>query len=300
MANVTKNQQLYMKHSVFFLLFITLCACSKQAPKSTGSVEVSSKGGLFIIGGGNRGEVLMNRLIDEAQLREGGYAFILPMASELPDSAIIWSAESFENIGISNWVGFDFSSLERMTNEKMDSVKAARLIYIAGGDQKKFMEIVKDSPLEAAIHEAYEQGAVIAGTSAGAAIMSKLMITGNELRHPGYNSTFRNLEKNNLELDTGMAFISNAIIDQHFVKRSRYNRLITAVAEYPQLLGIGIDEETAIWVKQDSAEVIGQSQVITFKNTSETQVDSNGKIGLKNLELNVFLPGEKFFIGKND
>jgi cyanophycinase len=263
-------------------------------------VENKPKGSLFIIGGGSRGENMIQRLIDEANVQTTGYIYILPMASELGDSAIIWSSEQFIKAGIKGVYGFNFASREDMSEARMDSVLHAALIYVSGGDQRRFMNIVAQTPLESAMKTAYQNGTIIAGTSAGAAIMSKLMITGTELRHPEYYSTFRHLEKNNIELDTGMAFLNKIIIDQHFVKRSRYNRLISALAEFPDYLGIGIDESTAILIHEDSAEVVGESQVITFRNHGNSRFNEHAKIGMSNLELNIYLPGEKFYLGADD
>jgi len=245
-----------LKLILFFLAALVACSSEKEA-EIVEKPTSRNKGSLFIIGGGNRGAAMIDRLIDEAGVRNEGYVYILPMASSLADSAIIWSSEQFWDAGLSNVFGFNFHSREVMTPSRMDSVSNAPLIFISGGDQRRFMELVNGSPLEKALKKAHENGAVIAGTSAGAAVMSKLMVTGTELRHPDYYSTFRHLEKNNIELDTGMAFLDQVIIDQHFVRRSRYNRLISAMAEYPAYLGIGIDESTAILVKGDSAEVVG-------------------------------------------
>jgi cyanophycinase len=93
--------------------------------------------------------------------------------------------------------------------------------------------------------------------------------------------------------------VENAIIDQHFVKRSRHNRLISAVAEHPEILGIGIDESTAILVDKDTAEVVGVSQVLVFKNTNpKIDTSENGLLGTKGIVLDIYLPGEKFPLKK--
>ena len=158
------------------------------------------------------------------------------------------------------------------------------------------MSIVKDTEIEEAIHYAWKNGAMIAGTSAGAAVMSEKMITGNELKYPEYRSTFRVVESENIELSDGLGFITNAIIDQHFIWRSRYNRLFSAVIEHPDLAGIGIDESTAVIVHGNNYEVVGESQVIVFRNSGMSFVEQDGKLGAKNLTLDIYLPGEKFVI----
>jgi len=273
---------------------LAVTACSFHEEKNEDKQK--SKGALFVIGGGSRPASMISRLVDEAKLRDGGYAVVLPMSSGSPDSAIIWSSEQFYNQGLMNIVGFNFTNDRLPKQEWIDSLKKASLIYISGGNQSKFMEIVKDSPIFDAIHYAYNEGAIIAGTSAGAAVMSQLMITGNELRYPGYRSTFPVIESENLELSEGLGLITNAIIDQHFVWRSRHNRLLTAVLEYPEYACIGIDESTAILVRGNNAEVVGESQVLVYRNPKGSKRIANNKLGGKNIILDIYLPGDTFAV----
>ncbi len=254
------------------------------------------KGGLFIIGGGSRPATLVDRMIEESGLREEGYAVVLPMSSSMPDSAIIWSSEQFIEAGITTITGFNFLPGETPNPTKIDSLKNAALIYISGGDQNRFMSIVAGTEIEQAIHAAWENGALIAGTSAGAAVMSRQMITGNELRYPEYSATFRTIESENLELATGLGFLQSAIVDQHFIWRSRHNRLLTAIIENPELQGIGIDESTAILVRGNQAEVVGEAQVMVFTNPDHSFFEKNHKLGARNLKIDIYLSGEKFGI----
>jgi cyanophycinase len=285
-----------MKQVIAFFLIIIL-ASNMQLLAARERVQ---KGKLFIIGGGNRSDAMLNRMIDEALLREKGYVFILPMASESADSAIIWSGEQFVRNGIENVTGYNFRAGELPRKQLIDSLQNASLIYICGGDQARFMKSVAGSPVFDAIHTAFRNGAVIAGTSAGAAVMSKKMITGNELRYPQYNETFKCIEAGNIEYADGLGLIKTVIIDQHFVKRSRYNRLITSVLENPDLPGIGIDESTAILVCGNAAEVVGESQVIVFRNKSKSTKRKGNKMGANQIQLEMYLPGEKFSISKSN
>jgi len=285
-----------MKQFIVFLLIFFLSSNMQQLVAG----ERVPKGKLFIIGGGSRSDAMVNRLIDEASLKEKGYVFILPMASEAPDSAIILSGEQFIRNGIKKVTGFNFQAGKISDKQLLDSLQNASLIYICGGDQARFMKSVSGSPVFDAIHTAFRNGAVIAGTSAGAAVMSKKMITGNELRYPQYNETFKCIEGGNIEYADGLGLLKTAIIDQHFVKRSRYNRLITSVLENPDLPGIGIDESTAILVKGNTAEVVGESQVIVFRNKSKSNKRQANKIGANNIQLEIYLIGEKFSISKSN
>lgn len=274
--------------SVFFLASCNLFD-DRANEKHTGI-----RGSLFIIGGGSRPDNLVNRMIDEAGLREGGYVVILPMSSSVPDSAIVWASEQFLKNGISNVTGFNFLPEQNPPLQWIDSLKNASLIYISGGDQNRFMAVTGENEIENAIWSAFKNGAMIAGTSAGAAVMSELMITGDELRYPDYTSTFRTIESENIKLGRGLGLINTAIIDQHFVWRSRHNRLLTAIIEHPDLMGIGIDESTAILVRGSKAEVVGNSQVMVFRNPKKSQKEKNTKLGARNLTIDIYLPGEKF------
>lgn len=276
------------------LLFIISCSSSTSSPESKLPASSISpvKGKLFIIGGGKRPAPMIERLLQEAKLRDGGWGIILPMSSAEQDSSIYYAKIQFTEAGLQNVTGFEIHEAAKVRPAQLDSIRQAGMLYIAGGDQNRFMEIAGGTAVEDAIWEAYRNGAVIAGTSAGAAVMSEKMITGNELKHPDYSSTFRNIEAENIELSRGLGFLSTAIVDQHFVKRSRHNRLISAVIEHPQLLGIGIDEATAILVSGDSAEVVGDSQVLVFRNPSDSHEKQNGLLGAKNLQLDIYLPGQ--------
>lgn len=277
----------------FFLVVFSLVRCQPEVKKNGGSSEQSGK--LFIIGGGRRGDELVNRMITEAGLDTAGYAVILPMASSEPDSAIFYARKQFTEQAIKNVVGMHFPDQKAITPQKMDSLTNASLIYISGGDQRRFMDKVYDNAIEKAIRDAYQSGTVIAGTSAGAAVMSRLMITGDQRKHPRYESTFSALLHENIIIDKGLALLdSQIIIDQHFIQRSRYNRLITAIIEYPDHVGIGIDESTAILVENYSAEVVGEAQVVKIFNPQQQQNIKNGLLGAENLNLSIFLPGDKF------
>jgi len=278
---------------VLALLVVAAAACQGPGGRAT---DEQAAGALFIIGGGSRPADMVERMIEEAGLRDGGYVAILPMSSSLPDSAIIWSGEQFLDHGIAHVAGFNFLPGEEPREAWLDSLRQASLIYISGGDQNRFMDIVHESPIKEAIFDAYHRGALIAGTSAGAAVMSQKMITGDELRYPEYRPTFPVIESENLELKPGLGLLTTAIIDQHFVWRSRHNRLITAVLEYPELPGIGIDESTAILVRGNKAEVVGVSQVLVYRNLQSSQQTYNEKLGGHNLRLDIYLPNEIFYI----
>lgn len=277
-------------------LFVLVSLNSLFCITITYSQDINSTGKLFIIGGGSRSLSMVDRIVKESGLDKGGYGIVLPMSSIEPDSSVYYAKIQFTELGIKKIFGLQFVKDEKLTKSKLDSIKNAKLIYISGGDQSRFMDVVEGTDIEKAIHEAYQNGSLIGGTSAGAAVMSKIMITGNELKHPEYSSTFRNIEAENIETKTGLGLITKVIIDQHFVKRSRYNRLISAVIEFPNMIGIGIDESTAILVDGNNVEVVGESQVIVFKNPEHSSKRYNEKLGAHGIIMDIYLPGDSFIL----
>ncbi|MGC1391055.1 MAG: cyanophycinase [Bacteroidales bacterium] len=269
-------------------LLLTCCVTNQQ--------QVNSTGKLFIIGGGNRTDSMMNELIDLAAVRNEGYVYILPMASSDPDSAIIWAKEDFNVTRVKKVFGFNFLKGETPPKAQLDSLRNARLIFICGGDQSRFMSVVLNTPVMDALLQAYKNGSVIAGTSAGAAVMSKKMITGNQKKHPDSESGFVTIESDNIEITRGLGFLTDVIIDQHFIKRQRLNRLVAAAVENPEELCVGIDESTAIIVDGDIATVTGIHQVVVIKNTGKIKNVKDGLLGTEGLQLSVYLPGQKFKI----
>lgn len=276
--------------------FVAICVLigSMFCITTISAQDAQSKGKLVIIGGGSRPSAMVDRIIQESGIDQSGYGIILPMSSVEPDSAVYYARKQFVEKGLKNVFGLDFVKDEILTKSKVDSIRNAQMVYISGGDQNRFMDIVAGTDIERAIHDSYAKGNLIAGTSAGAAVMSKMMITGSELKHPEYTSTFRNIDADNIEIKTGLGMLTNVIIDQHFVKRSRYNRLISAVIEHPDMLGIGIDESTAILVSGTNAEIIGDSQVIVLRNTKGSKNIHDDKLGAHDMQLNIYLPGASF------
>jgi len=294
---------LYM--NVVILIFL-MSSCTTKQEILKPSEKETIKGKLFIIGGGKRSPSLMDSLIKASELTESSYIVVLPMASEEIDSACYYSTIQFRNMGCEKVYAMNFETLEDMTNERIDSLKGAKLIYISGGDQNKFMKIVLNTPVYSAIHQAYRHGAVIAGTSAGAAVMSEKMITGNRYKstksdsvlYENYTGEYTSIKAHSIEIAKGLGLVKSIIVDQHFIKRMRMNRLITSSLENPIETLIGIDESTAILISGNKVKVFGESQVIVLKhNTAETTVQ-NGLLGGRNLELNVYLPNEEFTINE--
>jgi cyanophycinase len=125
----------------------------------------------------------------------------------------------------------------------VEKLARATGVFISGGSQLKLGQYLVGTPVDQAIHDAYRRGAVIAGTSAGASILSRFMISlGDEGLTPRQRSS---------QLTAGLGLLENVIVDQHFDQRGRYGRLMSLVANSPNLLGMGIDENTAVEIRDE-------------------------------------------------
>jgi cyanophycinase len=287
---LTIQNQLQKGIQIALTLFFTFCFSLANAQKP--------KGKLFIIGGGNRSDQLMQHVVDLAQFKKTDYIVVLPMSSEEPDSAYIYFRDQFQKLATNPIVMLNFDKTTVQNPKLNDSLQKAKLIFISGGDQTRFMKVVANTPVFNSIHKAFQNGSIIAGTSAGAAVMSEKMITGNQKLEKEYSGTFDNIRFDNLETTPGLGLVTKAIIDQHFLRRSRYNRLISAMVEFPHLTGIGIDESTAIIVDGNTISVVGESEVIVMKNPKGIQkLKQNKLISMEKMEMSIYVAGQQFKIG---
>ena len=278
---------LYFKFVIGTLLFLSFGTLQAQ----------KLKGKLFIIGGGQRSDAMMTQLVSLSDLQKKDYIVVLPMSSEEPDSAYIYFKKQFEKLTPNPIIMLNFDKTTATNKVLNDSLQNAKLIFISGGDQSRFMNVVKNTPIYTAIHRAYENGSTIAGTSAGAAVMCEHMITGNQKLESKYSETFNNIRYDNLETTTGLGLVKNVIIDQHFLKRSRYNRLLSALVEFPTHIGIGVDESTALIVRNKKIEIVGESEVIVVKKPKGiAKSKKENLVSIKSLEMAIYTEGQKFKI----
>lgn len=254
------------------------------------------KGHCVIIGGGEKTVEIMQRIVELA----GGVdskIIVIPNASSYPEEAAISTKEQFIDIGCNNVDYIRFTKEDADKDSLVKKLSDANGIFFSGGDQSFLTRDMLGTKLLNKVFETYNKGGVIAGTSAGAAVMSTIMITGNELINKDSSDSFITIEKGNVEIKEGFGLIKSAFIDQHFIKRKRLNRTISVVLEHPDILGIGIDESTCIIVKPDDTfEVLGENQVIVFdaSNSNDIKADKNGNLGAENIMMHILLNGDKY------
>lgn len=202
------------------------------------------KGPLMIIGGAEdklRRRTILKEFITRAGGAEARIA-VLPTASSLGTEVTEVYDALFRREGAAEVVAIRPESREDAHDETL--VKAlddVTGIFMTGGNQLKLSAIVCGTPLGDAIVDAHERGILVAGTSAGASIQSSHM-----LAFGGPGSTPK---QRMTQMAAGLGLLDSAVIDQHFDQRNRYGRLLMIVAQSPQLLGIGVDEDTAAVVE---------------------------------------------------
>ncbi len=263
----------------------------------TSSLFGQNNGGhLFIIGGGSRPDFMMKKIIELAGGPDSKIV-VIPNASSEPIETAEYQINQFKELGAANttylFVQGDAASADT-TIEKLSGVTG---IFFSGGDQRRLTADLLNTLLLDKMKEIYKNGGVISGTSAGAAVMSEIMITGDEIIKPDEDESFTTIMKGNIAHTPGFGFVSEAIIDQHFIYRKRHNRLVSLVLENPKLLGIGIDESTAILVYPDRAfEVIGEYQVIIYDASEAQNISVNNKnfFSAENIKMHVLTSGGKF------
>lgn len=255
-----------------------------------------TKGYLFIIGGGDRPESMMRKFVDLAGQFGNGRIVIFPMASSSPAKAGPELAAEFKSLGAR---GAEYHILTRKQALKEDSARILDNVggvYFSGGDQSRQMDVLRNTPIHRRLLELYEAGCAIGGTSAGAAVMSEVMITGDERRKVKKGHEFETIEAGNIITVEGFGFLKTAIIDQHFATRKRHNRLISLMAEKPQLLGVGIDESTAIIVNPEGVfDVVGEKNVVIYDaSKAKIKIMPSLAIGLTGMTMDILLPGDRF------
>jgi cyanophycinase len=255
-----------------------------------------TKGYLFIIGGGPRPESMMKKFVKLADSFNSGKIIIFPMASSAPEEVGAEQAEQLKMYGAREVEYHILTREQALQAESTGILDDVGGVFFSGGVQSRLMDILIDTPIHSKLLEIYEKGAVIGGTSAGAAVMSEIMINGDEKREVKEGHEFETIQANNVVTGRGFGFIKTAIIDQHFVRRKRHNRLISLVAENPKLLGVGIDESTAIILMPDEIfEVVGEGNVIVYDAThAQIRISPSGLLSGFNLIMHILSLGDRF------
>jgi cyanophycinase len=194
---------------------------------------------------------------------------VMTAATSLPGEVGDNYIRVFERLGAEDVRVVDTQKPEDADNpDYLEAIEQATGIFFTGGEQARIISCLKDTKLDTAMHKRYSEGAIIGGTSAGAAMMPDMMIIeGDSETHPRVDV---------VAMGPGMGFLPGIVIDQHFAQRGRLGRLVAALLLQPAVLGFGIDENTAILVSADEFEVIGQGAVTVIDESEKLHDNMEG------------------------
>jgi len=211
-------------------------------------------GALLVIGGHEDKEGERVILKEVASRIGDGKLVIATVASHEPQGYFDAYKQAFAPLGVTNLAELYVNERDEARSQEAKAIlEDAAGIFFTGGDQLRISSRIGDTPIERLVRKLHARGGLVAGTSAGASVMSETML----VRGPSAESH----RIGDLHMAPGLGLIPNVIIDQHFAERGRIGRLLGAVAQNPRLLGIGIDEDTAIVIEQSKFRVLGSGAV---------------------------------------
>jgi cyanophycinase len=275
----------------------------KKAPKFLGMLKRHKAGksikekkvrkGTLIVIGGREDKFGEKKILKEIAHHVRRSKLVLAsLASDMPEE--VWQdyKKIFHDLGVKN---IDHLSVEThqdaLSREKVQILDKAKCVFFTGGDQVKITSKIGGTPVMNKINEIYKKGGIIAGTSAGAAIMGKIMLVGGE--------DGESHKVGNWMMAPGLGFVDNIIVDQHFAQRGRIGRLLGAVALNPGVIGVGIDEDTSIIIKDSSFKVLGTNAVYVIDgryvtSTNVSEADAENTMSMHNIRLHILASGQGF------
>ena len=246
------------------------------------SIVAADEGLLFIVGGGGTPDAVVGLAVRSA----GGptaRVVILPQASTREERGRS-SLEMFRDRQVLSTQIVELDDPEAARK----AIRNADLIWFPGGQQSLLMEELRSAGVDEEIRSRHRAGTVIGGTSAGAAVMSTDMIP----RMPEEQA----LRAKNTPVMPGLGLAPDLMVDQHFVRRSRMNRLLSAVVDNPGRIGIGIGERTAIVVQNHHFRVLGEGSVVVIdsRKAAITAVKAAELQQARHLQVHILRSGDEF------
>ena len=248
---------------------------------------------LIAVGGGEVTESneLFDEIVRHVNKASDPHLVVMTVATNEPESAADKYRSMFRS-HVKHTSVVDVSSRQDGFSEaSLKKVREADALFFTGGDQLNVTSLMGGSPLDKLVHERYNDGIVIVGTSAGAAMMSSWMIISGGSGNPPMVG--------GVDFAPGMELLHGTVVDTHFSQRARHGRLLTAVAHYPEALGIGLDERTGIVVRRNEFKVVGEGVVTVFDGCDMRHCDlpfreNKQPIGMFGVSIHVLPAAYKF------
>ncbi|WP_417429398.1 cyanophycinase [Halpernia sp.] len=242
---------------------------------------------------------ILRKIIDESKLKNDSVIEIVATASQIPQIVGPEYKKAFEFLGAKNVNILDIANREQANSDAIVArINCADVVMFTGGDQLRLTSILGGTRVHEALLQKYEnEDFLYAGTSAGAAAASETMI---------YQGTsHESLLKGEIKTTQGLGFIDDVIIDTHFVQRGRIGRLFQSVVNNPRTLGIGLGEDTGLFIYNETMTTIGSGLVIIvdgrfIKDTNLTNIELGQPISIDNLVVHVMSLNDSFDLKTKD
>lgn len=266
----------------------------RDAPLRPGEIPQLPRGSLLMIGGHEEADddpVILRAL---ARQVGGGRLVIATLATEHPDRLWKQYESLFRRLGVA-----DVAHLHLEDRQEAGELRALRIldaataILFTGGDQLRITSTLGDTPVFSRIFEIFLEGGIVAGTAAGASVLSETTLLGGGTEaSPRVNAA--------VQLGPGFGFARDVIIDHHFAHRGRIDRLLGVVAQNPRVLGLGIDAHTAVLLRPGrDFRVLGRGAVTVLDgqrvtSSSVTEDELEQTLSVFNITLHLLSQGDRF------
>jgi cyanophycinase len=247
-----------------------------------GASAFAQHGTLIVVGGGDTGPDIVSKTLEIAGGSNAVIA-VLPQSSAEPDAGD-GSVKMWKDAGAKEAIKVSFADRQAAAAV----LQRATLIWMPGGDQNRFMKAIQGTGLDDVIRDRFRHGAAVGGTSAGAAVLVRAMFTGD--------ADLKSLTAGATVTAPGLGLWPEVLVDQHFLTRQRGNRLLSAVLDHPDLVGVGIDESTAVIVRGSGFDVIGKSSVVVIdaRHAAVDRVPAGQHVSGRGITLAVLRAGQHY------
>jgi cyanophycinase len=261
---------------LILVLFLPQIAATKGSP-----------GPVIAVGGGGTTDAIVAKTLNLAGGKDAIVA-VLPQSSEADDAGDS-SVKMWLDAGAKKAFKVDFA--DRAKARAL--LESATLLWMPGGDQNRFMKVIAGTGLDDVIRARHRAGVAVGGTSAGAAVLSKSMITGD--------ADLQSLSAGKTVIAPGLGLLTDVIVDQHFLRRQRQNRLMSAVMERPEQLGVGIDEATAAIFHNGTIQVLGKSAVVVIdaRRAQVEPITADRPVAARDVRVTILRDGMSFAVAPN-
>ena len=258
----------------------------------------AARGSLVIVGGGPIPDIINRRFVSLAGGAPGARIVVIPNASADAAAAGMARVATLAALGVTAVV-LDLTRVPATSDSAARLLAGATGIWFSGGLQGRLAAALLGTPALDSIRARHRAGAVVGGTSAGAAVMSDPMIVGDERRPGGARPVadssadgWMTIDRDDVVLAPGFGLLPGVTVDQHFLRRRRHNRLISVVLERAPHLAVGIDESTALIVLPgDRWEVLGESQAVVYDARQARTTGRGTALGAIGVQLHVLPSG---------